>query len=302
MRSSLGIGFFVCAAGLIGCGGAANGSNAQGQTYCEITCGCVATVGPAPAGAIETCVSMCSQTLFAEYDSCPAEVATWRDCLYGSGNCSGCAAEIEALDACASGTGGTGGSHTAGSNCRWNVVGDAASGVGEFGGDCDADWRFPSGKTWILNSDVPNPISVENPDTDYMYRSIAGLTAQIRWRDLLVEPTVITEDDLEEDASGKQINPRVSLFPTKVPEDCWDVLWSLSDQECGHFAVDLRDFAYVCDNSSDGGQLPTTSPFTVDIRSVDPLRLRIDAVCEGRQKSPDGKLSEGTVTVTVEID
>jgi hypothetical protein len=50
---------------------------------------------------------MCSQTFFAEYDSCPAEVATWGDCLYGSGNCSGCAAEFEALDDCASGRSGT---------------------------------------------------------------------------------------------------------------------------------------------------------------------------------------------------
>jgi hypothetical protein len=117
MRSSLGIVVCVCSlALLIGCGDAATGSNVrgEGQTYCEITCGCVATVGPAPAGAIETCVSMCSQTLFAEYDSCPAEVATWGDCLYGSGTCSGCADEFEALDDCASGTGGTGGTRGSG--------------------------------------------------------------------------------------------------------------------------------------------------------------------------------------------
>lgn len=110
MRNSISIGVCVCSIALFfGCSDAATGSNAQGQTYCELTCGCVATVGPAPAGAIETCVAMCSQTVFAEYDSCPAEVATWGECLYGSGTCSGCAAEFDALEACASGGNGTGG-------------------------------------------------------------------------------------------------------------------------------------------------------------------------------------------------
>jgi hypothetical protein len=87
---------------LVGCGDDGTASGSKGQGYCEITCSCSGTLG-APASAVAQCISSCSGSILSQYDECPSELATWGDCLYGTGNCdvNQCLDEIGALDDCA---------------------------------------------------------------------------------------------------------------------------------------------------------------------------------------------------------